>query len=338
MSRIADIANDLNVSRSLVSKVLSGRMGTSSVRTELANAIKERAHAIDYRPNASAISLHSKRQNVIGIFLRGYGHGRPGSGLVEYFMNGASNELAVRHQRMLLQLFREPDDFAVCEEMAHRSVLDGVIVAGRIDFDVLPALRRILSRRVPVVSMLNTPLASDIPNVGINQIEVGQIATRHLIEQGCRRIACFHVSEDSPRFVGYKAALRDAGVPFDPELICFTGNYESDEIPIFINKLISAGISFDGVAASADEQASTALRAVLAAGIRVPQDVKITGVDNSPFCNYCAVPLTSISGEDNKRSSLAVSLLLDKIEGRTVGHITISPILVARESTLAKPQ
>jgi transcriptional regulator with XRE-family HTH domain len=96
--RILDIASEAGVSRSLVSKVLSGRMGTSTVRPELASRIRKIAQARGFVPNAAARSLHSGRQDCIAVFLSR--HGTEGSALLERFLDGATRELARAGKRI----------------------------------------------------------------------------------------------------------------------------------------------------------------------------------------------------------------------------------------------
>ena len=331
MLRMVDIARELDVSRSLVSKVLSGRMGSSTVRPELARAIRAKAKAGNYRPNASATALIRGRQNVVGVFICRYG--QPGSGLVEAVMEGLAGELARNQQRLLLQFFRDAMEFESCLAAAHRNVLDGVVLAGFPRFDLERPLRLLLDRQVPVVTMISKAPLPEIPNAGIDQTEVGRLATRHLIEQGCRRVLCLRVAPGSLRFAGYRQALRECGLPFCPELVCETRNYAVAAVPQVINALLSNGVPFDGVVASSDQQASVVLRMLLAAGRRVPQDVKLIGVDDSPFCQYGVVPLSSVSGQDRKRAGLAVRLLQEVIDGRPARHLILPPVVAARGSS-----
>lgn len=333
MLRIADIAQDLGVSRSLVSKVLSGRMGTSTVRPELAQSIRDKATAAQYRPNASAAALSRGRQNVVGVFICRYG--QPGSGMVEAVMDGVAGELARSQQRLLLQFFRDVADLETCLKAAHRNVLDGVLLAGFPRFDLQRPLRLLLDRQVPVVTMQEKAPLPETPNVGIDQAEVGRLATRHLIEQGCRRPVHLRLSATSPRFKGYRQALQECGLPFRPELVCDARTYAAGAVPQLIGGLLARSVPFDGVLAASDHQASVVLRTLLAAGKRVPQDVKLIGVDDSPFCQYGVVALSSVSGQDRKRASLAVRLLREVIDGQPARHLILPPVVMARESTAA---
>lgn len=333
MVRLSDIARELDVSRSLVSKVLSGRMGTSTVRPELARAIRAKAKARNYRPNASAVAINSGRQNVIGVFIAAHGFGQPGSGLAEAVLEGVAGELARAQQRMMLQFFRTPADFEACLAMVHQSVLDGVVLAGNLEFTVRNKLRLFIERKIPMVTLLEEPLGPEFLNVRSDHQEVGRLATAHLIEQGCRRPVCLHVSSDSPGFRGYQIALREHGLPFAPELTCKTRTFAPGCGPRFVGDLLAVGMPFDGVVAASDHQASVILRILLKAGKRVPQDVKVIGVDDSPYCRYAVVPLSSVCGQNRKRASLAVRMLNEVIAGKPARQILLPPVVMARAST-----
>ena len=334
MAGIADIAKTVGVSMSLVSKVLNGRMGKSSVRPELAAKIHACARKAGYVPNATARALVNGRQNVVGVFLSR--HGQPGSGLMEALIDGVAGELAKNQQRMLLQFFHTESDFEACLAVAHRNILDGVVVAGAPYFDFLPSLKKILGRKVPVATMLDTPLSPEIPNAGLDQLEVGRLATLHLIEQKCTRPVFLRVSEPvvSLRFMGYRKALEESGLPYHPELVCSLRTFEPKTVPRLIENLLKSKVPFDGVVAESDLQSSAVLRALLNAGMQVPKDVKLIGIDDAPVCKFGVIHLSSVSGQDRKRAGLAVKLLKEVIEGLPPRSLTLPPVVMARESSL----
>jgi DNA-binding LacI/PurR family transcriptional regulator len=336
MVGIADIARDVGVSMSLVSKVLSGRMGKSSVRPELAQRIHVRSKQLGYVPNSTARALVKRRQNVIGVFFHQYG--QPGSGLVETVVCAISNALSKENQSLLLKFFSTEAEFAACLETAHRSVMDGVILVGARLFEGSPAVARLATRELPVASMTTLPLFPGASSVGIDPVEVGRTAALHLLDAGCRRIVHFRISPESKRALGCRQAHEERGVAMDPRLALTTPGYDSDAIPRLVGKLLKAKIPFDGVIATSDAQAAVVTRLLLDQGLRVPRDVKVIGVDNAPFCPYCSVPLSSVSGQDDERAALAVRILLKQIAGAPAQNRTLPPVVVARESTAASPR
>lgn len=337
MVKISDIAAELGVSRSLVSKVLSGHMGRSSVRPALAEKIRKRAAELGYVPNVAARVLFSGRQNTVGVFIARYG--QPGSGLVENFLDGVSSVLHRNGQRMLLQFFRTEEDFRACMDTAHPSVMDGVIVAGMQGFDLAPGVRELLARNLPVATCFSEPLLEGVPNAGIDQREVGRTETLHVLSRGARAplfITAPAGTEGTLRFDGYRAALLEAGLPFREELVCKRKTCEVGNLPDLIRCKRASGIAFDGVIAESDRQSAALLRLFLAEGLRVPEDIMLIGVDNSPICEQSVVTLSSVSRQDRARGVKTAELVNALIAGKPAQSTTFAPRLCPRESTARK--
>ena len=331
MVRISDIAKEVGVSRSLVSKVLSGRLGRSSARPDLAAKIHARAKELGYVPSASAKALSLGRQNVIGVFVHHYG--QTSSGLVEKVMSAISRELARNHQRMLLQFFSNDDEFKNCLDLAHPSVMDGVMLASTFMLEDSDAVKTMVEHGLPVISLSDKPFVPGTSNVGIDQSAVGRLATLHLLDRGCRRIVHVRGHADALRFKGYRAALAERGVAYDPQLAFATRSYSANMIPRLFGALLEAKAPFDGVVAASDEQAAVIMRILQASGKRIPGQVKIIGTDDAPFCPLCSVPLSSVSGLDHRRAGIAIRMLLDQIDGAPPESRILAPVVVEREST-----
>lgn len=333
MIGISDIAKDVGVSISLVSKVLSGRMGKSSVRPELAAKIHATAKKLGYIPNATAQALVTGRQNVIGVFLHKYG--QAGSGLVEAVMSAISEDLAKNRQRMLLRFFNDGHDLENCLDVADRGVVDGVFLACTVKLSETGAIAEMLNRGLPVVGIGDEPIMKGTSNVGLDQTEVGHIATLHLLDRGCRRIVHFSEGTNCLRAKGYRLALEERGIPYDKRLSCPTRSYTANAVPGLLTSLLAEKIQFDGVVATSDAQAAVVMNMLLKAGKRIPQDVKIIGTDDSPYCRLCMVPLSSVSGQNHKRVALATQILQDQINGASPMNRLVEPVVVERESTSA---
>jgi LacI family transcriptional regulator len=329
---IEDIARELKVSPSLVSKVLNGRLGTTRVSAKTLAAIREHADVIGYRKHNSAAALATGRHNVIGVFIHRVGVA--GSGIMEAMINGIADEAALCNQRLTLHFFGSTDAFLDHRKTLHPSVMDGVIIGGLNHAELADVFEEVQESGVPVVTLHDDPASEHIANIGCDQVEVGRLATAHLIEQGCRRIA---TARNTPhRFAGYKHALAAAGLPLLPELIVDVPNYEYASGVLAAEQLLQRGVSFDGFAAQSDQHALGAINTLIGRGLRVPQDVKVIGIDDSPFCPFNVVPLSSINQEEAQRGRHAVRTLLDTIAGRSTKPIEpVRPTLHARRSSLS---
>jgi len=170
----------------------------------------------------------------------------------------------------------------------------------------------------------------------VNYEMQGYLATKHLLEQGCRRLVCFDTIEK--RTAGFVRAHREAKVEHDHRLLITTNkSFVRENTNQGIADLFGLGIPFDGIVCQADVQAIAVVNELVRRGINVPQSVKIIGVDNSPASEDCFVPLTSVTSEMKNAGLKAVKMLLRKIEGRKVKSTVINPSLVVRLSSGAEP-
>lgn len=332
MASLQDIADELDVSVSLVSKVLNARKGTGGASLATYRAIRAKAAQLGYRKNISAAALAKGKQGVIGVFI--HRKGLPGSAIAEELVEGIADEAGAQGQRLMLQFFETADQFKALCPSVDRNVLDGLIVGGVTHPELFDELVQFEQRDVAVVTVHDLGADPRVINVGMDQVEVSRLATAHLIERGCRNIA--HIAAidgGTPRFDGYRKALAEAGIPYKPELVIHVPGYGARRGEEAVAELTSRGLVFDGIVAQSDHQAIGAMNTLLRAGRRVPQDVRVIGVDNAPFCELSIVPLSSISQEFRERGSRAVRLLLERMNGKAVSSITISPRLCCRASS-----
>ena len=336
--RILDIAAEAGVSRSLVSKVLSGRMGTSTVRPELASRIRSIARARGFVPNAAARALHAGRQDAVAVFFSR--HGTEGSALVERFLDGAARELSRTGRRMGLHFFHDEEEFRrECLPLAFRARVDGVLVGGTPYFDTAPALREVVGRGLPVATVFGDPVAPEIPNAGVSQEAVGEVAARHLLSRGCRRPLVlsspgFAERIGERRLAGFRAAFAAAGAPVSEDRVVAIRRTYAPKADA-LARIVAAARSrrIDAVFCESDRGAALVLNALLAAGVRVPGSVKVLGVDDSPFCSFAALPLSSVSGREKERAADGVRLLDEAIGGGAPASVLQRPVVAAREST-----
>jgi LacI family transcriptional regulator len=333
MADLADIARELNVSSSLVSKVLNGRLGTTRVSAKTIRAIHAQAQNFNYQRNASAAALATGRQNVIGVFIHHVGV--EGAGIMEAMTMGIAAEAAKHKLRLAVQYFEDREEFIAQRQIMQRGVMDGLILGGMHHEELVDMLNDVQENGVPVVTIHDKQLDPRFSNVGMHQEDVGRVATKHLIDQGCRRIA--HICNMDERFEGYLMALRDAGIPFEPELVFEVNNYVYARGVEALASWKQRNVQFDGVFAQSDQQAVGFMNTFVRQGGRIPQDVKIIGVDNSPFTDFTVIPLSSVSQEDKERGRRAVQILLEQTASKDNAPSPraewVAPVLHAREST-----
>lgn len=338
MASLKRIAAELDVSYTLVSKVLSGRLGTTGVSTETREKILNKARELDYVPNRLAVALKAGRKGAVGIFFHHLG--TPGSDVSDRLLKGLAEGLDESGIRMWLRFFTTDADFVQACDSRLKSEVDGLIVAGVYHAGLKEKLHELKRQKVPVVTLF-TDDSPDIKDPSITSVRVdyfaqGFLPTMHLLEQGCRKLACLSSVEN--RTEGFLKAHRKMGVKVDPALIISTeGGFFLEDGRKGVRKLLDLKVAFDGIVCQSDSQAAGVINELVLRGIKVPEEVMVTGVDNSPVASDCIVPVTSVTSEMGRAGLMAVELLLHKIEGRKVSSVLIEPRLVVRNSSASGP-
>jgi LacI family transcriptional regulator len=182
--------------------------------------------------------------------------------------------------------------------------------------------------------------------VGMDDRRIGQLATEHLIEAGCRRIAHIAgagVSTATDRLQGYRQALTQHGLPNSKELTV-TRAYGDDLGDVSgyraMRRLLRLRKRPDGVFCNNDPTAMGAMQAILEAGLDVPGDIAIVGCGDVHYARFLRVPLTSVAQQPGVIGSKAGELALAAVSARRrrpPTTVLLAPTLQIRQST-ARPR
>jgi LacI family transcriptional regulator len=206
------------------------------------------------------------------------------------------------------------------------------------------SFRRIEERNIPYV-LIDRYFAGLAANfVGVDDEAVGMLGTRHLIEQGCRRIAHIRGPETSTalgRLKGYKKALAAHKLKAAPEQVISIGTSGDDRGAPggyeATKKLLSLNPQPDGIFCFNDPIALGAMRAILDAGLRIPEDIAVVGCGNVLYSDFLRVPLTSVDQDSaaigKYAAELALSLVGAKEPQRPKTEL-VNPTLIVRASSL----
>ncbi len=332
MASLKRIAGDLGVSYTLVSKVLSGRLGTTGVSAKTRDAILARAAELEYVPNHLAVALKAGRKGSVGIFLHGIGS--PGSDITDRLLGGLAQGLEESGLRMLLRFFKTEEEFLAACDVRLRSEVDGLIVAGATHPELVPKFVELEEKNVKVVSIFNDLPEKDLKhttNVVADYELQGYLPTKHLLDQGLRRIACLDTVENRTR--GFRRAFSEAKFTPRPAQFIRCKSFKYEDGVSAADEIMQIPNGMEGVVCQSDAQALGLIHRMSKKGIQVPRDIKVTGVDNSPLARYCIVPITSVTSEMRSAGAKAVELLLQKIAGQIVHSAKLSPKLEVRESS-----
>lgn len=184
------------------------------------------------------------------------------------------------------------------------------------------------------------PQMEQKPYVLMDDCQGGYLLTKYLIGLGHRRIAGIFKVDDiqgQDRHKGYVRALQEAGMAYDPDVVIWFHTEDRTVKPISeITRMVKAGVDIDAVVCYNDQIAMEAIRVLKIAGKRVPEDLSVTGYDNSAIAQSGHVKLTTIAHPQEKLGRMAAELLLSCIRGGEMTeeerHLRIAPELIVRES------
>lgn len=332
--RLKDIAVDLGLSVVTVSKVLRNHPDIGeSTRKRVLKRMKE----LNYQPNLAARSLITGQTWTLGIVV---------PDLLHPFFAQIVKEITAEVRKKGYSLFISSSDEE--PELEQQEILQ--LLARRVDVlliasaqQTVESFKSIQEQNVPLI-LLDRQLPGLESNfVGVDDRAVGLLATRHLIEQGCRRIAHVRgpeVSTAAGRVEGYKQALEEAHLPFYPGDVVSIGpsgdhrgergGYEAAV------KLLAHPQRPDGIFCFNDPVALGAMRAILEAGLRIPEDIAVIGCGNLSYSDFLRVPLSSIDQGSASIAKAAATLALKLAHSkgpRRAKSELIAPQLVVRASS-----
>src|SRR6476660_7504844 len=276
-TRMKDIARDLGVSVITISKVLRNH---PDVGDETRERVLARVKELDYRPNLAARSLVTGRTYLIGLVVPDLLH--------PFFAEIAKALSEVLRKSGYYLIVTSSDEDPELEEQEINQLL-----ARRLDTLIIASCRttvdlffRIQNQKIPYV-LIDRWLPGLSSNfVGVDDEAVGVLATRHLLDIGCKRIAHIRGPETSPgirRVEGYKRALAQAGVKISDEYIIAEpkGDVETRQRGAeAMRELLSLKPRPDGVFCFNDPLAMGAMNYALDQGLRIPEDIAIVGCGN----------------------------------------------------------
>ena len=182
--------------------------------------------------------------------------------------------------------------------------------------------------------------------MGVDDRTVGSIATEHLIQCGCKRIAFIYATRASTgpgRLEGYRQALERHSIAIRPEYVRShdeAGDASDDAAYATMKELLVLDEPPDGVFCFNDQFALSSMKAVLDAGLRIPEDVAIVGSGNIRHADFLRVPLTTVDQNSIAIGERAAKLALNIIESKTpqkARTILLEPRLVVRHSSMRIP-
>jgi DNA-binding LacI/PurR family transcriptional regulator len=329
---LKEIGRELNISRFTVSRVLKG---SRDVSDKTRKKILEYLEVNPYYPNANANRLHSGKVNVIGLIFTGKASVIFES-YVQQIIEGVSE--VVREEDFYLMLFMQDEfDYKECYSLYMSKQVGGFILPGA-DRKRQAGIKRLVKDKIPlaiVCSRLDSICSFDCDN-----IKGGYLATKHLIENGRKKIAYIHGHKGwidaEDRFEGYKKALKEKNIRLNPDYVKYNhGGPDSGFEEAAAKELLNLKNRPDAIFTATDNMAIVILNFLKKSKIRIPEDIALVGFDDIPMTQAVNPTLTTIRQPIGRMAKEATLSVINMINNKKVKELTFfKPELIVRESSL----
>jgi DNA-binding LacI/PurR family transcriptional regulator len=328
---LEQVAVEANVSRGTASRVVNGSLEVSPWALK---AVRDAIRKLGYVPNQAARSLVTQRSDTVLLVASESEDRVFGEPFFGSIVRGLSRELSTTDLQLNLMMASTARQHGKVEQLVRNGHVDGVMLISLHGDDPLP--RNLVAAGAPV-ALIGRPMSDigSVPYVDADNVTGARTATEYLYAQGRRRIATITGPHDMAagldRLSGFRAALRGKrGV----NRLVAKGDFGQPSGEAAMRELLTKDPELDAVFAASDPMAAGALRALRAAGRRVPDDVAVIGFDDSELAQNTDPQLTSVSQPTQQMGRELAKLLITQLrEPETELRPVILPTeLVCRES------
>lgn len=325
MSTIREVSRRAKVSPSTVSRVLNGTVPVAeATKKRVLAAVEE----LNYRPNTFARGLATNRSGGVGVAIN-----ELTSPFYGAIVRGIEAEVEAAGMHLLVSSgHAEAERERRAVEFLRERRADALIVQVEATDDA--TLLEWARDQAPLVVIGR--LVPELACVYLDNEKGGFLATRHLLEQGHRRIA--HITgplamQDSrARLQGYRRALEAAKLGYDERFVV-ESDFQEEGGQRATRRLLARGLGISAIFAGNDQMAAGALQVLREAGLRVPDDISLVGYDDVLFSRYLYPGLSTVRQPLIEMGRAAARLALGALEGKEVEvRRKFEPELVIRQS------
>lgn len=329
------IAKEFDVSISTVSKALKD---SHEISEEVKERIQAFARHYHYKPNSLALNLRNQKTKTIGVIIPQIVH--------HFFTKVISGIEQVANKNgynvMICMSMDSYEKEVLNLDMLANGVVDGIIVSVAKETEEkenYSHFKDLIYNGIPLVMFDRVIDEIKCSKVLTNDVDGGYLATKHLINIGCKRIAILttpdFVTVGNLRMEGYKNALQNSSIPFDEDLVIVID--EEKDIVEQIKVLFSLENPPDGIFGVNEIYAAYAMRCARKHGFKVPEDVSILGFTDGLISRFSTPALSTVAQHGNTIGQKATELLLNEIEFQDTDYQyqtkVIETDLILREST-----
>ena len=331
---IYDIAKKLDITAATVSRALNNNPKISPATRKL---VLDTATKMNYKQNKLAQALRSGKSNNVGVIVP-----RIDSNFFASVIRGIEEELHPEGYHVIICQThkKEKREIENINTLLNAQV-DGILMSiSNVTKENELVIKRVISKSVPLIFFDRKLNLDGVSSVTINDFEGGYAATKHLIEEGCTKIA--HLAGDQSleiyknRFKGYKQALVDNGLKFNEKYVLRT----KSNVDAGINAaktLLQLDTPPDAIFSSSDFAGLGAIQEVKEQGFKIPNDFCVVGFGNEPFTKFMELSISSVDQSPLEMGKVAAKVFLEKISNTDTSKIekklVLAPQLLSRKSS-----
>lgn len=329
---IIDIANELGISKSTVSRALAG--DSRNVKPETMQRIQDTAKRMGYRRNELAVNLRRQMTKNIGIVI-------PES-VTPFFMNFiqvAQKEMRDKGFRTIIAVSNEdPEQELENLNMLESCRIDGIMICPCHKSQNLTAYRRLIDSGIPMVFFDRRIDDTDMSQVSIDDNLMSHFMVEALVRRGRKHIVHIagpsHVSNSSDRHRGYREALEKFKITYDPRYVVDGGLTSEDGVQA-MEKFLSSGLEFDAIFGFTETSVLGAKSVLQKLHYKIPEDVALCCISGTTLCTLVYPTISAVEQPVNQMASEVCRILHHQIESHdlTAENIVLRGNMKLREST-----
>ncbi|MFI1773447.1 LacI family DNA-binding transcriptional regulator [Thalassobellus citreus] len=331
---IYDIAKKLNITAATVSRALNDNSKISVTTRKL---VLETAKEMNYEQNKLALALKSGKSYNVGVIVP-----RIDSNFFASVIRGIEEELYPKGYHVIICQTHDQQSLEIenINSLLNAQV-DGVLmsISNAKTENNNNSFNKLIRKNVPLIFFDRKKDIEGVSSVTIDDYKGAYDATKHLIDQGYKRIA--HLSNDRSlqifknRYLGYKQAIIDNGLEFDESLVIETMSKVAEGRKT-TKLFLDMDRRPDAIFSSSDFTALGAIQEIKANGLKIPEDISVVGFSNEPFTKFMELSITSVDQSPIQMGRIAAQVFLEEVNSKvdkTEKHVVLAPELIVRKSS-----
>ena len=310
---ITDIARELNISPSTVSRALKDH---PALRRETKDAVKALAEEWDYQPNLVALSLLNRKSNTIGVIVP-----EITSHFFSAIITGIQDVVGKSDYNIMICLSNESyeEELILIKKLLNMQI-DGVLVSPSSETEDFDHFRKLQKNGIPVVVFDRDCPGLEADKVLVDDYSGAFQAVEYLIDRGCKNIAHLggplNLSTTGHRLNGYLDALKKNNMPLRREHIVHVPGFSHKDGIKPTKKLLQLNNPPDAIFAMNDNIAISAMHVAKKMGLKIPEEISILGFDDEPHSSFFTPTLSTVWQPVYSIGMLSARILLSHLKNK----------------------